>query len=130
MNHPDPLAAPLIGTWQCVRTPDSGGFTHFRITEDLKVFSADPYAFPPDGKVRHCQFRMLLENLTKYSFTLRFAGTAKGSPRRYAFEGGRLILWADTPDGERQWTCTRLEPPDFPEYLEPEYQKALERPWL
>jgi len=127
MDIKNPLAK-LIGNWRSVAVMDPPASGYFRVTSDLKFFSVAP--MPPNRKgiIHYGDFRMLAENITESTFTLRFAGKDGGSERRYFFDDEVLVLIA--PKGELRWNCYRIGVEELPDYFEPEFAKAMEKPWV
>jgi hypothetical protein len=118
----------LVGNWRAALRSEEGKFSYFRIMRDRRVFGVEPWV-RGNGKLAYCEFRMLAENLTETDFTLRFAGKEGSSVRRYFFDGEMLVLSADGTEGELRWHCSRVADEELPEYFEPEYAKAMEKPW-
>ena len=129
MDTTNSSAESLVGNWRSVAVIDPPASGYFRVTADFKFFAAEP--MPPNSKrkVHYAHFRMLAENITSSTFTLRFAGKEGGSERRYFFEGDILVLAADVMDGERRWSCCHVAQEDLPEYFEPEFLIASTKPW-
>jgi hypothetical protein len=127
MDTKNPLAK-LIGNWRSVAVMDPPSSGYFRITPDLKFFAAQPMPPNSKGTIHYCNFRMLAENITDSTFTLRFDGKDGGSEHRYFFDDEVLVLM--TTSAELRWNCCRIGEEELPDYFEPEFAKAMEKPWV
>ena len=130
------LAARLVGTWQAVLVSDEKESSYFRMLEDLRFVAVFPMV-PPNP--RHPYVDMRLWGSLESESLLRLAPkqTSEGWTRDLFFEGDILVLGytekqddAQTEPRKKAWHCHRVTDEETPEWFEPEFQKAMARPWL
>ena len=121
-------ASRLVGDWQSVLIGEPGQTGFFRITDDFRCFTAIP--MQADRSDRIAQNRLWMEPESESSFKLFRADKPFEIHHRYFFEGEVLMLTQFLGDQKlHEWRCIRVTAAELPEYFEPEFAKAMDKPW-
>jgi hypothetical protein len=136
MDSMEVLAARLVGTWRSVLVSDERESGCFRFLEDLRYIGIQPLV-PPMGRQHFVEWRMWCEFESESTLRMTYHKNRRGEVRELHFEGETLVLKAkfsqqdgDTEPRKHVWRCHRLRDEEIPEWFEPEFIKAMARPWL
>ena len=138
MNAPDVIASRLVGTWRSVLVSDEGEFGYFRILEDLRYVGILLWEPPgPDGRLRYVDMRLWGALESESVYRLKLKQSSEGWTRDVHFDGDILVMGStgilqegDAGTRKMEWRCRRLADQQIPEWFEPEFKKAMARPWL